>query len=135
MADTLEIAMCVRDLLADYGAELAFAPQFDLKDLDDLKVVVVPSDLGLKLNTRATLEEETGVEVGFLKKAEYDDLPGLIRLVTETSEDFLGLHVCGAVCTEAKFAPLYSPEHLRERRQFTSVLALKFRRLADASPH
>lgn len=134
MADTLEIAMCVRDLLADYGAELSFAPEFDLADLETMKVVVVPTDFGVKLDSRATVAEDSEVEVGFLKKADDDELPGLVRLVQEIAADFLGRHICGAVCTEAKCAPLFSPEHIRQRRQFTSVLTLSFRRLENAGP-
>ena len=134
MDDSLETAMCVRDLLADFHAELSFAPQFDLADLDKLKVVVVPTDFGAKLETRASVTEESGVEVGFLKKAGEDELPDLVRLVTDLAAGFPGRHVCGSVCTEAKFAPLYSPEHIRERGQFTSVLVLTFRRSADAGP-
>ena len=135
MADSLEIAMCVRDVLADYGAELSFAPQFDLAELGGLKVVVVPSDYSLGFETRGSAREELGVEVGFLKKASMDEVPGLLRLVTGVAGDFHGRSVCGAACTGAKFNPLYSPEHLRERGQFTSVLALTFRRRANGCPH
>ena len=134
MADALEIAMCVRDVLRDLDAELSFAPQFDLADLAELKVVVVPTDFGLGVATRGAAEEEFGVEVGFLKKAAENELPDLVRLVSDVAGRFPGQRFCDAACTEAKFNPLYSPEHLRERRQFTSVLALTFRRHADACP-
>ena len=134
MADALELAMCVRDVLRDLDAELSFAPQFDLADLNELKVVVVPTDFGLGMATRGSAEEEFGVEVGFLKKATEDELPDLVRFVADVAGRFPGEHFCDAACVEAKFNPLYSPDHLRERRQFTSVLALTFRRHADVCP-
>ena len=39
---------------------------------------------------------------------------------------FLQKWVAGVRCMKAEYVPLYLPEHLRERRQFTGVVELTF---------
>ncbi len=39
--------------------------------------------------------------------------------------------VRGAKCVEANHAPLYAPDHMRERRQFTGVIELLFKEVNE----
>ena len=45
--------------------------------------------------------------------------------------DFLHTTVRGAKCVEANHAPLYAPDHMRERRQFTGVIELLFKEVNE----
>ena len=43
MSDILNLARAVAEELREYKAELLYFPEFELRDLDDLRIVVVPA--------------------------------------------------------------------------------------------
>ena len=110
MADIIDLTEGVAAEIGD-GAEVMFAPEFDLKGIKEKRIVVVPSGIETKPNARDYLE---------------DRLPALVREVVSTGRRFLHKWVAGVRCVKAECNPLYSPEHLRERRQFTGVVELTF---------
>ena len=80
MADIIEIAEGVAAEIGD-GAEVLFAPEFDLKGIKEKRIVVVPAGIETKPNARDYLEDRLKVQVGVLKKCTEDDVPALIREV------------------------------------------------------
>ena len=125
MADIIELAEGVAAEIGD-GAEVMFAPEFDLKGIKEKRIVVVPAGIETKPNARDYLEDRLKVQVGLLKKCTEDNIPALVREVVSTGRRFLHKWVAGVRCVKAECNPLYSPEHLRERRQFTGVVELTF---------
>ena len=107
-------------------AEASFAPEFDLKGLKEKRIVVVPAGIESKPNAREYLEDRLKVQVGLLKKCTEDDVPRLVREVVGIGQGFLQKWVAGVRCMKAEYVPLYLPEHLRERRQFTGIVELTF---------
>ena len=87
---------------------------------------MVPTGIESKPNAREYLEDRLKVQVGLLKKCTEDDVPGLVREVVGIGQGFLQKWVAGVRCMKAEYVPLYLPEHLRERRQFTGVVELTF---------
>ena len=132
MADIVTIAEEVAEAV-DLGvkAEVMYAPELDLKGIRELRVIVVPCALGMKPLARGMSEDTLKVQVGLLKKATEDDLPELVRTVTELGRSFLDRRLADATCYKVEYAPLYSPEHLRERRQFTGVVELSFKAVTE----
>ena len=126
MADVVALAEAVAAELDDYHAEVLFCPEFELRDIEEMKVVVVPLAVEFKAASRTAREEVMKIQIGFLMRSDEDDLDGLLHTVEELGLSFLGKKLAGATCVGAAFNPLYSPEHLRERRQFTSVIELAF---------
>lgn len=129
MSEVVKIAEAVAAELADCNAELMFFPEFDLKELDDMRVAVVPAGIEYKTVSRAAHEELLKVSVGILKRGCEDELPELLRLVEGIGLGFLNKKLAGATCVAVTFDPIYSPEHLRERGQFTSVIQLTFKQI------
>ena len=125
MADIIELAEGVAEEIGD-GAEVMFAPEFDLKGIKEKRIVVVPAGIETKPNARDYLEDRLKVQVGILKKCTEDDVPALIREAVALGRRFLHKWVARVRCVKAECNPLYSPEHLRERRQFTGVVELTF---------
>ncbi|MCG3178008.1 MAG: hypothetical protein BIFFINMI_00331 [Phycisphaerae bacterium] len=114
-------------------AARAYAPVFDLGEMVDLHVTVVPKAASAERADRATRQFDYSIDVAVQKKlgdggdAEID---GLMLLVEQIADHFNGkrpVQYAGAVCLRADNEPVYSPDHLRELRQFTSVLTLVFR--------
>jgi len=127
MSEVLKIAEVVAAELAEYHAEVVFFPEFELRELDEMRVVVVPLATEYKTLSRAAHEELLKVQIGFLKRGCEDNLPELLRLVEGLGLGFLNKKLAGATCVCVAYNPIYSPEHLRERGQFTSVIELTFK--------
>ncbi|MPM41397.1 hypothetical protein SDC9_88052 [bioreactor metagenome] len=127
MSEVLNIANAVAAELSDYHAEVLFFPEFELRELEEMRVVVVPTGTEYKTLSRAVHEELPKVQVGFLKRGCEDNLPELLQLVEGLGLGFLNRRLAGAMCVCVAYNPIYSPEHLRERGQFTSVIELTFK--------
>ena len=127
MSEVLKIAEAVAEELSDYHAEVLFFPEFELRELEEMRVVVVPVGTEYKTLSRSSHEELPKVQVGFLKRGCEDNLPELLQLVEGLGLGFLNRKLAGAACVCVAYNPIYSPEHLRERGQFTSVIELTFK--------
>lgn len=127
MSAVLDIAEAVAGALEDYHAEVLFFPEFELRDIEEMKVVVVPLSEEYKPLSRTQHEEILKVQVGFLKRGCEDELPELLRTVEGLGLGFLNRQLAGATCVCVAYNPIYSPEHLRERGQFTGIIELSFR--------
>lgn len=129
MSEVLKIAEAVTAELAEYNAELVFFPEFELRELETMRVAVVPTGTEYKILSRSSHEEVLKVSVGFLKRGCEDELSELLKLVEGLGVGFLGRNLAGATCVAVAFNPIYSPDHLRERSQFTSVIELAFKQI------
>ena len=127
MSAVVTLAAEVALELADFHAEVIFFPEFELRDIEEMKVIVVPLAEEYKPISRTQHEEILKVQVGFLKRGCEDKLPELLRTVEKLGLGFLNKQLVGATCVGVAFNPIYSPEHLRERGQFTSVIELSFK--------
>mgnify|MGYP000072067502 CR=1 FL=1 len=131
MSEVVNLAVAVAGFLTEYNAEVQYFPTFDLRDLDDLRVVVVPNSTEYKTVSRERHEEILKVQIGFLKRGSEENLDDLLRIVEKIGLGFLNRKLGGATCVCVAYNPIYSPEHLRERRQFTSIIELTFRKICS----
>lgn len=131
MSEVVNLAVVVAGFLTEYNAEVLYFPTFDLRDLDDLRVVVVPNSTEYKTVSRERHEEILKVQIGFLKRGSEENLDDLLRIVEKIGLGFLNRKLGGATCVCVAYNPIYSPEHLRERGQFTSIIELTFRKICS----
>jgi len=108
-------------------------PAFELADLADLKVSVVPKGVQMTGSTRATSQYEIAVDIGVQKKLGKDldaEVAALGTLVDQIA-DCLRRRPLSAAPFAAWVSlvnePVYAPEHLVEQRVFTSVLTVTYR--------
>lgn len=127
MSEVIRIAEAVAESLEKYHAEVLFFPEFELRDLDDLRVVVVPHSTEYKTVSRGRNEEILKVQIGFLKRGSEENLDDLLQTVEKIGLGFLNRKLGGSTCVCVAYNPIYSPEYLRERGQFTSIIELSFR--------
>lgn len=127
MSEVIRIAEAVAESLEKYHAEVLFFPEFELRDLDDLRVIVVPHSTEYKTVSRGRNEEILKVQIGFLKRGSEENLDDLLQTIEKIGLGFLNRKLGGATCVCVAYNPIYSPEHLRERGQFTSIIELSFR--------
>ncbi len=118
-----------------FTAERHVLPEFELKDLADLKVTVVPKSVEITAASRASSQYEIAVDIGIQKKLGKDldtEVAALGTLVDEIAD-----YLRHRKLSQASFAvwvgignePVYAPEHLAERRVFTSILTVTYRAL------
>ena len=133
IADAVVATINSASLSQTVNAERLFLPQFDLQEMNVLRVVVVPKEEERKPLSRKIKEAAYSVDVGVLKKvksAEASEVDPLCVLVAEIAMAFDGKRLDSipeAFCMVAKTDPVYSVEHMEQLRQFTSVLTLSFK--------
>ena len=110
-----------------------YLPRFDLAEVKDLHVSVVPKGIEVAQATRDKGTFDYRIDVAVQKKltsGSAAELDPLLALVEEIAESFRGKRLPGmstAMWVKTEHAPVYAPEHLQELRQFTSVMTLTFR--------
>ena len=130
MVNIIELAEGVAEKIGEADVELA--PEYSLKDVKErTRIVVVPVGIKHKMLARGFREDFLTVQVGVLRKATEDELVDLVNYAQTLALDFLHTTVRGAKCVEANHTPLYVPDHMRERRQFTGVIELLFKEVNE----
>lgn len=114
-----------------FTATRHYVPKIDMKDAATLSVLVAPSGFSTSVASRANDDEEYTIDVGILKRlvAEgNDELDPLMQLVEEIKDHFRRKTIASpaSVCTEITNDPIFDIESLDQKRQFASVLNLKF---------
>ena len=133
VADAVVAEINAATLSMPVTAARAYAPVFDLAEMKDLHVTVVPKGLEQELGSRAGTPREIKVDVAVQKKlqavdaAEIDPLVGLVEEIAELFKLKRLPAYHQAMWTKTENVPIYSQEHLAELRQFTSVLTFTFR--------
>lgn len=121
--------------LLPVGAVLArgYAPVFDLKDMAQLHVTVVPKSLAIERTTRALREIDVEIDIGVQKKigsgelAEMDDWMLLVERLIDFMDNRALSGAAAARFIRADNSPIFDPEHYSGMRQFTSVITLTYR--------
>jgi len=116
-----------------FTAERAYRPAFELQDMKDLHVTVVPRGIASSVLDRGRAREDVQIDIAVQKKVSTDapgDLDPLMALVQEISDALRGANLPTApeaMWVKAANEPVFAQEHLQEMRQFTSVLTVTYR--------
>ena len=114
-------------------AQRAYLPVFDLEDMQDLQVTVVPKSLTTLPGGRAHNQHDYAIDVAVQQKlqttddAEIDDLMTLVDEIADQLRFKRLTSFPNAVWLKTENEPVYAQEHLQEMRQFTSILTFTFR--------
>lgn len=131
IADAVVAAMNGHTFSQAFTAARAYRPVFELQDMKDLRVTVVPKAVELTTAGRGLAQSDVQIDIGVQKKlADTDDaeIDALMGLVQEIADFIRATGRFGdAAWIKTDNAPIYSQEHLGELRQFTSVLTLTLR--------
>lgn len=111
-----------------------YLPVFDLKEMKDLHVTVVPKGVEMSMAGRGLMQTDLQIDLAVQKKlfiADNSEIDSLMNLMQEIYEFVRARGRFGqAAWIRTENVPIYSPEHLSELRQFTSVLTLTLRVLS-----
>jgi len=133
IADAVATELNGATLSQPFTAQRFYLPVFDLGEMKDLHVSVVPKGVAVQPAGRTLLQHDFSIDVAVQKKAPpeaTDTIDGLMMLVEEIAAFFrlrsLTTFPAGT-WIRTEHAPVYSPEHMEQYRQFTSVITLTFR--------
>jgi hypothetical protein len=118
-----------------FTAQRQVLPAFELPDLADLKVTVVPKAVLTSGGSRSLTQMDVSVDIGIQKKLGNDIDAQVAELGTLV--DQIGDYLRRRPLAQAKYAawtgssnePVYAPDHLAEHRVLTSVLTVTYRTL------
>ena len=114
-------------------AERHYQPVFDLPEMTALHVSVVPKGIEVLASSRNQNQHDYAIDIGIQQKVADDaEADALMALAEEIADHFrlsrvqitgIGSIPVLKVATE----PVFAPEHLTEKRVFTSIITLTFR--------
>jgi hypothetical protein len=133
-AVTAEINAAPHDTFTQsFTAVRRVLPEFDLADLSELKVSVVPKNITITGAARTASQYEIAVDIGVQKKLgkDLDSEVGVLVMLMDQIADYL----CRRPLMAAPFVswvsisnePIYATDHLAQQRVFTSVLTVVYR--------
>ena len=111
-------------------------PVYELSAMADLKVTVVPKAVQIDGATRATSQFDVQIDIGIQKKLGNDleaEVAVLLDLVDRIADYLRNRPLSSAphaMWVSTANEPVYAPEHLADKRLFTSVLTLTYRVIA-----
>jgi len=132
IADAVTAELNGNSFSQPFTAQRLYLPVFDLQGMSQLKVTVVPKGITSASLDRSRDSFDYQIDVAVQKKTpnEIVAIDSLMLLVEEIGDYFRSNPLSsfpGARCPSVETLPVYSPDHLQELRQFTSVLTLTFR--------
>lgn len=107
----------------------SYRPVFDLKDMKELHVSVVPKTQLRNLISRASVEKIIEVDVAIQQKiTDIAESDTLIQLAEEISEFFHKKTLLGVYfCFQSQINPIFDPIHLESFNQLTSLVTLTYK--------
>jgi len=131
IADAVTASLNAGSFGTPFTAERLYQPAFELADLADLKVSVVPKGVTIATASRDGSYFDCAVDIGIQKKIADDaEIDGLVDLAGEIA-DHLRMKrlddVPEAVWLSIEHEPVVAGEHLEQQRALTSILTVTYR--------
>lgn len=133
IADAVVTVLNAGSFSSGFTAQRKYVPRFDLKEMVDLHVTVVPRSLVSENASRTLVKDDIEIDVAVQKKLSGDlvaEGDALMQLAEEMAAHLRATPLAGlenVVLVKVANDPIYAPEHWDELRQFTSVLTLAYR--------
>ena len=133
-AEAVAAALNAGSFSRAFTATRAYLVERDLKDMTGLYVTVVPKDAEAATAGRSMIQHDIRIDVGVqckLQTADNAEIDALMALVREIAEHLRATgRFAEAVWVRSENTPVYSQEHLREKRVFTSLLTVTCRAMS-----
>ncbi len=118
----------------EFTAAARALPEYDLAQLKNLAVSVVPKSAEIINLTRAVTSLEIEVDIAVQKKVSKDldgDVEELLKLVSELVKFVNRKDLENAKFKKVANEPIYSSEHLNEKRLFTSLITVTYSKVLN----
>ena len=135
LADAVTAELAGVTFSQSFAPQRRYRPRYELRDLKDLTVTVVPKSLSLNAATRNGRFHDVAIDIAMQQRLadEHDaTIDPLMQLVLEIVQHLSQRKLPGvpsASLIELTNDPIYAVEHLDEMRVFTSVITATYRTL------
>lgn len=132
IADSVVAQLNAATLSQSFIAERLYVPNFDLQDMRELRISVVPRELLITTHDRSSNRYDAKIDVAVQRKfnrgdaAEIDPLVGLCEEMIDLFRLKRLDSLPEARCIGVEHPVIYSLEHWEQLRQFTSLLTFTF---------
>ncbi|TWU39324.1 hypothetical protein [Novipirellula artificiosorum] len=132
IADSIVAELNAAELSHKFKSERLYVPDFDLEDVKELRVTIVPREVEYLPLDRVSNKLHATIDIAIQKKFSKGDakeIDPLVMFVEQIADYFrlkrLNSYVA-ARCVKVENSVLYSSEHWQQFNQFTSLLTLTF---------
>lgn len=133
IADAITTALNEAALSQPVSATRQYQPKFELPEMSDLHVTVIPKAVTVTQIARNKAVKDYQIDVGVQQKLEAGDA-AVIDTLMDLTEEIAGLFefkpLAGnpaAAWVRTEYPTIFSPEHMERLGQFTGVVTLTFR--------
>jgi len=135
VADAVTAELNAGTFTPAFTAQRRVLPVYELSELADLRVTVVPKSVEITGSTRAASQHDLTIDIGVQQRvppeSDVDDVVLELGGLVDAIADYLRRRELGQLpgvnWVRTTNDPVYAPEHLTERRVFTSVLTVTYR--------
>ena len=133
IADAVVAELNAHTFSPAFTAVRTYLPVYDLAEMADLHVTVVPKGVTSQQASRDASQFEISVDIAVQKKlatgdnSEIDPLMDLAEEIAEFLRQRRLAAFPAAAWVRTEHVAVYSPEHLEQFRQFTSVMTVVYR--------
>ena len=115
-----------------FTAERNYLPCYELEDIKNLRVTVVPKTVAIQIKDRSSTQDDVEIDIAVQQKlttADNAEIDPLLALVQEIADylRFKRFSPPDAIWVGTRNEPVYAQEHLDRFRVFTSLLTLTYR--------
>ena len=138
IADAVVATLNGHDFGTAFTAERHYIPQYELAEMQTLRVTVVAKEMTTSTASRGAASRDVTVDVAVQQKLDAPGSPATEKAATDALMDLseaiadhlritplIGQSIAKWLRTE--HTAIYAPEHLEQMRQFTSVATLTYR--------
>ena len=114
-------------------ATRGYRPHLDPEALKELVVLAIPRETSITFSGRRVDAQDIAIDVGVFKAIDDSDnteADALMGLVEEIYLHFRRRELEGAACVRIENSPIFDPEDLESRGQFSSLITLTFKKVA-----
>ena len=132
IADSVTAQLNAAQISQPLSAKRLYVPNFDLQDVTELRVSVVPRELFIMAYDRTASKYSARIDIAIQKKFEHgthEEIDPLVVLIEEIADLFRLKRLDSmpeARCVSVEHPVIYSTEHWEQHRTFTSLLTLAF---------
>ena len=135
IADAVVATLNAASFSRPVTAERAYLPRYELSEMRDLRVTVVPKQMATTTASRGAASRDVTLDVavqqklapGSSERDQNDELMVLSEQIAEHLRTATLVGQPGAKWVRSEHTAIYAPEHLEQMRQFTSVVSVTYR--------
>lgn len=130
----VDIANGLANLLNENDPEILavvdYVPDFNLKELDEQKILIVPRDVEWENLTRGQVSRTYVLEIGIMQRLQNEsEIAGFCEAVISLGDKIKNSKILNTKCVKIESIQLYNPLDFKQSKKAVGVLQARFKEL------